>query len=236
MISFWTVLWGILFLGAVIGSRFLLSLKERTALNPQTGKAGMLILVSLIPYGLMIGSIMSPATSAGLDVGTIAAVFIMVAMALAGGIIIGPIFLEQFGYIMSWVAIGAPSEKSMKEIKSFDRAMALVHKERYDEAIREYRTELEKDPTQWHGYKELADVLEKVHRRDEAAVELLRALPHLEEEDIEQKAVIQLRVVDLYRQLDKIEHARRLLEQMEQQTWPKRIAKAIHSRQDRLQP
>jgi tetratricopeptide (TPR) repeat protein len=194
------------------------------AKDPRTGLRLLMIAASLVPLFLTIWSFQA----FGQFVGRILVLLVGVPL----GFILVPFLWDMAAQAAAWILTGGVSERALKEKKSFDRARGLVKRDKLREAVAEQRAELAKDPTQWHGYKELADVLEKLGDVEPAIAELMRALPHVE--DAEQQALIQLRVVDLQCRLGKIESAHTLLAQMERQTWPERIARAIQTRRQRL--
>lgn len=229
------IAWGAIFVVTVIVARVILDRTHKSMTSPPLARMGVLTLIALFPGAMAVRSFAGAGiASAGSPMDAF-----VIGIAIVGGagvvaLVIAPFILEFASHFGSWLAIGAPSEQSMRARKSFDRAKALVHKEDLEGAVAEYRAELAKDPTQAHGYKELADLLEKLGRDDEAIAELERAQPH--EEDVEQRAFMRLRVVDLHARRGRMGAARDHLTRMEQESWPPRIAKAIQTRRQRLPP
>lgn len=229
------IVWGFLFFVVIIAVRIVLDRARRTATTPKLGLTLTLIALSFAPAAFMIRAVLAQAAEQRHSHGTAMAVaLVVVVIMVIAGIVIGPFIAEMGGFFGAWMILGAPSERAMKARKSYDRAKAFVHKQEFDAAVAEYRAELAKDPAQAHGFRELADVLEKLGRDDEAIVELERALPLTE--DVEERALTRLRVVDLHARRGRMDRARDLLAQMESESWPQRIAKAIQTRRQRLSP
>ena len=228
-----TIAWGAVFVATVIVARIILDRTQRTSTNPMLTRTAVLIGVALLPGAMAVRSLMGSGMAVAQSPAAAFAVGVFVVGAAGVVALVMAPFIVEFGaHLGAWMALGAPSERSMKARKSFDRAKAFVHKQDFEAAVAEYRAELAKDPTQAHGYKELADVLEKLDRLDEAISELEKALPNVE--DAEERAFMKLRVVDLHDRRGRMDVARDLLAQMERESWPQRIAKAIQTRRQRL--
>jgi hypothetical protein len=219
-------LWLSVFFICVMGARIVIDRTQRSPGRVRIGVAIPAILTTLLA-GVIATMVLF--LSAGR---TPLAGLLLLIGALVVGLTLGPLVADVAARLMVGWLMGTPPEGSLKQIRTFDRAHALIHKNLPEEAVAAYRAELAEDPTQWQGYRELADLLEKLGRADEAVEALRAAIPHAE--GAEDRALLQLRVVDLYRGLDKIDAARAVLAQMEAAEWPERIVRAIRTRKQQL--
>lgn len=221
----------LLFVALLVVARIVFDRARTPSGGTRYDRVGAMVLVLVGAGALMLRTLLVGGASGS------AAIAVAMAVAFLGaivGLLIGPFVAEILGTALGRHLMGAPSDRAIKDVKTFDRARSLALKGKLEEAAAEYAAEMAKDPAQPHGYKEWADVLDKLGRLEEAAGILLRSVPHIE--DIEQRALVRLRVVDLHRQVGNIDVARSLLEEMLKELWPPRIERAIRSRREHLPP